>query len=51
MRMAWERIVTVVFSGSVWLIILLGGAHLAHALRGPPRLIAHASAGRRRDQG
>ena len=51
MRMAWERIVAVLFAGATWLIVLLAGAHVAHVLRGPPRLIAHATAGRRRDQG
>jgi hypothetical protein len=50
MRMAWERIVAVMFSGAAWLIVLLAGAHLAHALRGPPRLMAHAGTSRRRDQ-
>ena len=51
MRVAWERIVVVLFSGAAWLMVLLAGPHLAHALRGPPRLLAHAGASRRRDQG
>ena len=51
MRVAWERISVVLFSGAAWLLILLGAPHMLHALRGPPRLMAHASAGRRREQG
>lgn len=49
MRLAWERVVVVLFSGTAWLLVLVGGVHLAHALRGPPRLVAHAAAGRRRE--
>ncbi|WP_200952263.1 hypothetical protein [Caulobacter sp. Root655] len=51
MRVAWERITAVLFSGAAWLLILLGAPHMLHALRGPPRLMAHATAGRRREQG
>jgi hypothetical protein len=51
MRVAWERITTVLFSGAAWLLILLGAPHMLHALRGPPRLMAHAAVGRRREQG
>lgn len=51
MRVAWERITVVLFSGATWLLILLGAPHMLHALRGPPRLMAHAAVGRRRDQG
>ncbi len=51
MRVAWEKIVVVLFSGAAWLMVLLIAPHLAHALRGPPRLLAHAGVGRRRDQG
>ncbi len=51
MRLAWERLVAVLFSGAAWLLVLLVGPHLAHALRGPPRLVAHAGFSRRRDQG
>ena len=48
MRLAWERVVVVLFSGVAWMMILMGGAHVAHALRNPPRLLAHAgSSGRR----
>lgn len=50
MRLAWERIIAITFSGAAWLVVLLAGAHLAHMLRPQPRVIAHASA-RRRDQG
>ncbi|CAN5531506.1 hypothetical protein BH10PSE3_BH10PSE3_40880 [soil metagenome] len=49
--MAWEKIVVVLFSGAAWLMVLLAAPHLAHALRSPPRLLAHAAASRRRDQG
>ena len=51
MRVAWERIITVLFSGAAWLLILLGAPHMLHALRGPPRLMAHAGVARRREQG
>ena len=51
MRMAWERIAVVLLSGAAWLLVLLAGPHLAHGLRNPPRLMAHAGVGRRRDQG
>ena len=51
MRVAWERISVVLFSGAAWLLILLGAPHMLHALRGPPRLMAHAAVGRRREQG
>jgi hypothetical protein len=51
MRLAWERTTPVLFSGAAWLLLLLAGSHLAHALRGPPRLMAHAGVSRRRDQG
>jgi hypothetical protein len=50
MRMAWERIIAILFSGAAWLMVLVAGAHLAHMLRVPPRLVAHAGTGRRRDQ-
>jgi hypothetical protein len=50
MRVAWERIVIVIFSGAAWAMALLAGPHMAHALRHPPRLMAHAG-GRRREQG
>jgi hypothetical protein len=49
MRVAWDRIVVVVFSGAAWLVVLMAGPHVAHALRSPPRLIAHAGVGRRRE--
>jgi hypothetical protein len=48
MRVAWERIVTVLFSGAAWAMAVLAGPHLAHALRHPPRLVAHAGTNRRR---
>jgi hypothetical protein len=51
MRVAWDRITVVLFSGAAWLLILLGAPHMLHALRGPPRLMAHAAVGRRREQG
>ncbi len=49
MRVAWERLVVVLFSGAAWLMVLLAAPHLAHALRSPPRLMAHAGIGRRRE--
>ncbi|MDR7117202.1 hypothetical protein [Caulobacter sp. BE254] len=51
MRVIWERMSVVAFSGAAWLLVLLGAPHMLHALRGPPQLMAHASVGRRRDQG
>jgi hypothetical protein len=51
MRVAWERIFVVIFSGAAWAMALLAGPHMTHALRHPPRLLAHAGAGRRREQG
>jgi hypothetical protein len=51
MRVAWDRIAAVIFSGAAWLLILLGAPHVFHALRSPPRLVAHAGVGRRREQG
>jgi|GEM_PF-1135386 len=51
MRVAWERIATVIFSGLAWAMALMAGPHLAHALRHPARLVAHAGVGRRREQG
>lgn len=51
MRVAWERIAVVIFSGLAWMMALVAGPHMAHALRHPPRLLAHAGASRRRDQG
>ena len=34
MRIAWERIATVVLSVGVWTAVLIGGRHMAHLLRG-----------------
>jgi hypothetical protein len=49
MRVAWERIVVVMFSGAAWLMVLLAGPHLVHALRSPQRVMAHAGFSRRRE--
>jgi hypothetical protein len=51
MRVAWERITAVLFSAAAWMLVMLGAPHMLHALRGPPRLIAHAGVSRRRDFG
>jgi hypothetical protein len=51
MRAARERIAAILFSGAAWAMALVAGPHLAHALRHPARLMAHAAIGRRRDLG
>ncbi len=51
MSVAWERIAVVLVTGAAWMLVLMAGPHLAHALRNPPRLMAHAGQGRRREQG
>jgi len=51
MHTRWDRIAAIVFSGTAWALALVAGSHMAHALRHPARLMAHASIGRRRDLG
>lgn len=51
MRPAWDRIVVILLSAAAWALVLLAGPHLAHALRGPMRQIAHAGQDRRRSFG
>ena len=51
MRTRWDRIAAIVFSGTAWALALVAGPHMAHALRHPARLMAHAAIGRRRDLG
>ena len=51
MCVARERIAAILFSGVAWAMALVVGPHLAHALRHPARLVAHAARGRRRELG
>lgn len=47
MRIAWERIATVVVSVGVWAVLLVGGRHAAHLMRGEVHTLAHLAIGQR----
>lgn len=48
MRIAWERIATLLVSVGVWAVLLIGGRHALHLMRGEVHTLAHLALGRRR---
>ncbi|HJV43212.1 hypothetical protein [Caulobacter sp.] len=47
MRIAWERIATVLVSIGFWTVLLIGGRHALHLARGEVHTLAHLAIGRR----
>jgi hypothetical protein len=48
MRISWERVAAVVLSVGVWAVVLVGGRHMIHLLRGDLQAFAHLATGGRR---
>jgi len=47
MRIAWERVATVMVSIGLWTVLLLGGRHALHLARGEVHTLAHLMLRRR----
>ncbi|HWT52721.1 MAG TPA: hypothetical protein VN113_11150 [Caulobacter sp.] len=46
MRIAWERIGAVLLSVGVWTVLLVGGRHTLHLMRGEVHALARLAIGR-----
>ena len=47
MRIAWERIATLVVGVGAWAVILIGSRYAAHLMHGEVRTLAHLAIGQR----
>jgi len=48
MRIAWERVGAVALSVGFWTVMLVGGRHALHLMRGEVHTLAHLAIGRSR---